>query len=69
MTQRARMEFPGPSCVAATKSKYVLSLCDGQRPRFLGNGTGKCILVTHTLYMVISETSMCSLRNIRVPLK
>lgn len=57
------MEFPGPSCVAATKSKYVLSLCDGQRPRSLGIGTGKCILVTHT-YMVISETSMCSLRNI-----
>lgn len=48
VTRRARMEFPGPSCAAATKSKYVLSLCDGQRSRSLGNGTGKCIL-SHTL--------------------
>lgn len=31
--------------------------------RFLGDRTGKCVL-SHTLYVVISQTSMCSLGNI-----
>lgn len=59
VTLSARMEFPDPSCAAAIKSKYVLSLFR----RSLGDRTGKCVL-SHTLYVVISQTSMCSLGNI-----